>query len=106
MAILLCEVPLNKETERERGREREATAAVELLLVYITHTKSIWAEVAPVAFWVVSASPKFNTTRCSCPPHQLGEVTVPPRRGTVGVGHASRSCVYGVAVQSVYALLL
>ena len=23
MAILLCEVPLNKDTERERGRERE-----------------------------------------------------------------------------------
>ena len=29
MVILLCEVPLNKDTERERrGREREATAAV------------------------------------------------------------------------------
>ena len=61
---------------------------------------------APVAFRVVSASPKFNTTRCSCPNHQLGEVTVPPRCGTVGVGHASRSCVYGVAVQSLYVLLL
>ena len=36
MAILLCEVPLNKDTERERGREREATAAVELL-VHSTH---------------------------------------------------------------------
>ena len=66
-----CEVPLNKDTHRERGREREATAAVELLLVHITHTKSICAEVAPVAFWVVSASPKFSTTRCSCPHHQL-----------------------------------
>ena len=76
MAILLCEVPLNKDTERERGRGREATAAVELLLVHITHTKSICAEVAPVAFWVVSASPKFNTTRCSCLHHQLVEVTV------------------------------
>ena len=40
MAILLCEVPLNKDTERGRGREREATAAVELL-VHSTHTKSI-----------------------------------------------------------------
>ena len=40
MAILLCEVPLNKDTERERGREREATAAVELL-VHSTHTKSL-----------------------------------------------------------------
>ena len=29
-----CEVPLNKDTHRERGREREATAAVELLLVH------------------------------------------------------------------------
>ena len=38
--------------------------------------------------------------------YQLVEETVPPRRGTVGVGHASRSCVYGVAVQSVYVLLL
>ena len=46
------------------------------------------------------------TTRCFCPHHHLGEVTVPPRRGTVGVGHASRSCVYDVAVQSVYVLLL
>ena len=60
MAILLREVLLNKDTYRERGREGEATAAVELLLVHITHTKSICAEVAPVAFWVVSASPKFN----------------------------------------------
>ena len=106
MAILLCEVPLNKDTQRESGREREPTAAVELLLVHITHTKNICARVAPVAFWVVSASPKFNTTRCSCPHHQLGQVTFPPRRGTVGVGHASRSFVYGVAVQSVYVLLL
>ena len=40
MAILLCEVPLNKDRERERGREREATEAVELL-VHSTHTKSI-----------------------------------------------------------------
>ena len=40
MAILLCEVPLNKDKERERGRDREATAAVELL-VHSTHTKSI-----------------------------------------------------------------
>ena len=42
MAILLGEVPLNKDTEREREgeREREATAAVELL-VHSTHTKSI-----------------------------------------------------------------
>ena len=71
-----CEVPLNKDTERERGREREATAAVELLLVHITHTKSICAEVAPVAFWVVSASTKFSTTRCSYPHHQLVELTV------------------------------
>ena len=50
-------------THRERGREREATAAVELLLVHITHTKSICAEVARVAFWVVSASTKSSTTR-------------------------------------------
>ena len=71
-----CEVPLNKDTHRERGREREATAAVELLLVHITHTKSICADVASVAFWVVSASTKFSTTRCSCPHHQLVELTV------------------------------
>ena len=71
-----CEVPLNKDTHTGRGREREATAAVELLLVHITHTKSICAEVAPVAFWVVSASTKFSTTRCSCPHHQLVELTV------------------------------
>ena len=71
-----CEVPLNKDTYRERGRGREATAAVELLLVHITHTKSICAEVAPIAFWVVSASTKFSTTRCSCPHHQLVELTV------------------------------
>ena len=72
-----CEVPLNKDRERERGREREATAAVELLLVHITHTKSICAEVAIVAFWVVSACTKFSTTRCSCPHHhQLVELTV------------------------------
>ena len=106
MAILLWDVPLNKDTHREsRGREREATTGVELL-VHITHTKSICAEVASIAFWVVSASPKFNTARCSCPHHQLVEVTVPPRRGTVGVGHASRSCMYGVVAQSVYVLLL
>ena len=30
-----CEVPLNKDIHRERGREREATTAVELLLVHI-----------------------------------------------------------------------
>ena len=71
-----CEVPLNKDTHIERGREREATSAVELLLVHITHTKSICAEVAPVAFWVVSASLKFSTTRCSCPHYQLVELTV------------------------------
>ena len=76
MAIFLCEVSLNKDTERERGGEREATAAVELLLVHITHTTSICAEVAPVAFWVVSAFPKFNPIRCSCPHHQLVEVRV------------------------------
>ena len=40
MAILLYEVPRNKDTERETGREREATAEVELL-VHSTHTKSI-----------------------------------------------------------------
>ena len=46
-----CEVPLNKDTQRERGREREATAAaVEILQVHMTHTKSIYAEVASVAF--------------------------------------------------------
>ena len=61
---------------------------------------------APVAFWVVSASLKLNTTRCSCPHHKLGEVTTPPRRGTIGVGDASRICEYGVAMQSVYVLLL
>ena len=27
MAMLLCEVPLNKDTHIERGKEREATAA-------------------------------------------------------------------------------
>ena len=48
-----CEVPLNKDTHTQRGREREATSAVELLL-----------------------SPKFSTTRCSCPHHQLVELTV------------------------------
>ncbi|CAM9918317.1 unnamed protein product, partial [Ascophyllum nodosum] len=57
----------------------------------------ICAEVAPVAFWVVSASPKFSTTRCSCPHHQLVELTV-----ALAVG----PCVYCVAVQSVYVLLL
>ena len=41
MAILLCEVPLNKDRERERGREREATTAAVELLVHSTHTKSI-----------------------------------------------------------------
>ena len=76
MAILFCEGSLNKDTHRERGGEREGRAAVELLLVRITHTKSIYAEAAPVAFWVVSASPKFNTTRCSCPHHQLVELMV------------------------------
>ena len=45
MAILLCEVPLNKDTERERGREIEATAAVELQVHSTQHTKSICAEV-------------------------------------------------------------
>ena len=66
-----CEVPLNKDTHRERKgeKERQQQQAVELLLVHITHTKSICAKVAPVAFWVVSASPKFSTTRCSCPHH-------------------------------------
>ena len=64
----------------------------------------------PVAFWVVSASPKFNTTRCSCPHHQLGEVTVPTRRGTVGVGHASQQklCVWcggAVCLRAAVALL-
>ena len=44
IAILLCEVPSNKDTEKERGREREATAAVELM-IHSTHTKSICAEV-------------------------------------------------------------
>ena len=39
MAILLCEVPLNKD-QREKEREREATATVEQL-VHSTHTKSI-----------------------------------------------------------------
>ncbi|CAN0059157.1 unnamed protein product, partial [Ascophyllum nodosum] len=57
----------------------------------------ICAEVAPVAFWVVSASTKFSTTRCSCPHHQLVELTV-----ALAVG----PCVYCVAVQSVYVLLL
>ena len=47
-----------------------------MLVVHITHTKSICAEVAPIAFWVVSASTKFSTTRCSCPHHQLVELTV------------------------------
>ena len=107
MAIMLCEVPLNKGTHHTERveKERQQQQAVELL-VHSTHTKSIFAEVAPVAFWVVSASPKFNTTRCSCSHHQLVEVMVLPRRGTVGVGHANRTFVYGVAVQSVYVLLL
>ena len=39
-------------------------------------------------------------------PPPAGRSSGCPRRGTVGVGHASRSCVYGVAVQSVYVLLL
>ena len=104
MATLLCEVPPNKDTHTERGREREATAAVELLQIYITHTKSICTEVAPVAFWVVSVSTKFHSLLLSPPP--AGRNNGCPRRGTVGVGHASRSCVYGVAVQSVYVLLL
>ena len=114
-----------RQRERERWRERKVTAAVELLLVHITHTKSICAEVAPVAFWVVSASPKFNTTRCSGPHHQLVEVTVALAVGPLAwampaevmcmVWRCSLStcccckllcCVYGVAVQSVYVLLL
>ena len=99
-----CEVPLNKDTQRERGREREATAAVELLLVHITYTKSIWAEVAPVAFWIVSSPFGLYSLLLSAPP--AGRINGCPRRGTVGVGHASRSCVYCVAVQSVYVLLL
>ena len=63
-------------TERVGEKERQQQQAVELLLVHITHTKTICAEVAPVAFWVVSASTKFSTTRCSCPHHQLVELTV------------------------------
>ena len=43
-SILLCEVPLNKDTRRERGRGREVTAAVELP-VNSTRTKSNCAEV-------------------------------------------------------------
>ena len=62
--LLLCEVPLNKDTERERERERKSgnnSSSIELL-IHITHImKSICAEVAPVAFWVVSAFPKLNT---------------------------------------------
>ena len=41
MAILLCEGYPRTKTERDRGTEREATAAVELL-VHSTHTKSIY----------------------------------------------------------------
>ena len=68
MAMLLCEVPLNKDTHIERGREREATAAVELLLVHITHTKSICAEVAPVAFWVIGVSKVQHHSLLLSPP--------------------------------------
>ena len=106
MAILLCEVHLNKETQREREREREATAAVDLLLVLLVVHIAQCAEVAPVAFWVVSASPKFNTTRCSCPHHQLVEVTVALAVGPLAWAMPAEGCVYGVAVQSVYVLLL
>ena len=51
--------------------------------------------------------PFVQTLRCSCEKIK-GQVEkwhlVVSRRGTVGMGHASRSCVYGVAVQSVYVL--
>ena len=75
MAILLCEVPLNKDTQRERERKRGKSSSRTITGTYYTY-ESIFAEVASVAFWVVSASPKSNTTHCSCPHHQLVEVTV------------------------------
>ena len=43
--VHVCEVPLNKDTHTQRGREREGTAAAVELLVHSTHTKSICAEV-------------------------------------------------------------
>ena len=37
-----CEVPLNKDTHREIRREREATAAVKLLLVGTYYTYEVY----------------------------------------------------------------
>ena len=104
MAIFLCEVPLNKDRERERERERGATAAVELLLVHITHTKSICAENRRLLGCIGVSKVQHHSLLLSPPP--AGRINGYPRRGTVGVGHASRSCVYCVAVQSVYVLML
>ena len=87
MAILLCEVPLNKDRQRERGREREAIAAVELL-VHSTHTKSCSCE---------KIKEQVDKWRYRC--------QVPLNKDTQG-GRGRQESVYCVAVQSVYVLLL
>ena len=71
-----CEVPLNKGTQRERERKRGNSSSRTITGTYYTYDVYLCAEVAPVAFWVVSASPKFSTTHCSCSHHQLVELTV------------------------------
>ena len=101
-----CEVPLNKDTHTEREREREATAAVELLLVHITHPKSICAEVAPVAFWVVSASTKFSTSCCSCPHHQLVDLTVALAVGPLAWAMPAVLCGGAVCLRAAVVTLL
>ena len=96
-----CEVPLNKDTEREREKERQQQQ--QNYYWYILHIRSL-SSTRRLLGCIGVSKVQHHSLLLSPPP--AGRSNGCPRRGTVGVGNASRSCMYGVAVQSVYVLLL
>ena len=65
MAILLCEVPLNKDTERERERKRGNSSSRTIITgTYYTYEVTVALAVGPLA-WATPAEVVCIVWRCS-----------------------------------------
>ena len=76
MAISLWGTLEQRHTERERERKRDNSSSRTITGTYYTYEVYLcWGSTRRL-LWVVSASTKSSTTRCSCPHHQVVELTV------------------------------
>ena len=105
MAISLWDTLGQRHRERERERKRGNSSSRTSTGTYYTYEVYLcWGSTRRLLGCIGVSKVQHHSLLLSPPP--AGRINGCPPRGTVGVGHASRSCVYCVAMQSVYAAVV